>query len=345
VDPRLQQALPLITTTERLAVTAVEPDSQNRTLLGGLLVKRIISVTLALILALFVAAPATLAAGPWDGDEHVVLSTGGDFNLAPGQHADLLVIVGGKATIAGDAKAVVVIDGTVTFTAARSEGLLAIRSTVRLDQASMIAGDVHVMDSVINAPPTAITGSIQDFGGQLAGAWVIGDLARSLLYVGFIVVAMFAALAIAGLASRQVRQAGSFMQRELVMTIMAAFAGLVGIALLGVLAIVTVIGAPLGLGILVVALPLLLVAGYVTAGIWIGDVIVARAWPGVTRERPYLAAVVGVAALAVVSIIPIVGGLISLAGFGAVVLYMWRTLRGESWPRATAVPVPAPSAS
>ena len=54
-----------------------------------------------------------------------------------------------------------------------------------------------------------------------------------------------------------------------------------------------------------------------------------RTSPGVERERPYLAAVLGVIVLSGLSLIPFVGGMISLFGIGAALLLMWRTFRGE----------------
>ena len=78
------------------------------------------------------------------------------------------------------------------------------------------------------------------------------------------------------------------------MTVVAGLLGMVGIILAGTIAIVTVVGVPLGLGILALVLPALLVAGYLVAGIWIGDMILVRTSPGVVRERPYLAALIGV---------------------------------------------------
>jgi hypothetical protein len=58
--------------------------------------------------------------------------------------------------------------------------------------------------------------------------------------------------------------------------------------------------------------------------------ILAQTSPGVVRERPYLAALLGLAVLAVIGIIPVVGGIVIFVGFGAVVLLMWRTLRGPA---------------
>lgn len=288
---------------------------------------RLLGIASALVLFLLTLVPAVAAAEPWDRDEHVVFSTGGDLTFAENQHADLLVVIAGNAVIEGDAKAVFVIDGTVTFVDARTNGIVAIRSTVNLDQASHVAGDVHAMDATINAPATAIGGTIDDFGAAFAGAWALGDLANFVIYLAFVVAAAGAGLALAGLASRQVRQAEELISHEPLRTIAASFAGLVGIALLGALAIVTVVGVPLGFGILLLFLPAALVAGYLVAGIWIGDQVLSRLSPGVERDRPYGAAIVGLFTLGVISIVPVLGGLISLVGFGAVMLMMWRTLR------------------
>jgi hypothetical protein len=114
------------------------------------------------------------------------------------------------------------------------------------------------------------------------------------------------------------------------MSILAAIAGLTGIIVAATLAIVTIVGIPLGLGLLVVVLPMLVVAGYIVVGIWIGEWIVGRMTPGVTRERPYLAAFVGLVVLGAVGWIPPVGGILAFVGFGAVVLLILRTFSNQS---------------
>jgi hypothetical protein len=149
---------------------------------------------------------------------------------------------------------------------------------------------------------------------------------------------MAAALALAGLAARQVRSAEALISSEPATTFLAGLAGLFGSILAGTLAIVTILGIPLGLGIFIGVLPMMAFVGYLVAAIWVGEWILARR-PGPRRERPYLAAVVGVLVLSIVSIVPILGGIVSFMGFGAIVLLMWRTLRqngGTSEPAASA---------
>jgi len=46
------------------------------------------------------------------------------------------------------------------------------------------------------------------------------------------------------------------------------------------------------------------------------------------RERPYLAALIGLTIVGLVSFLPPIGGLISFVGFGAVMLLSWRVFRG-----------------
>jgi hypothetical protein len=89
---------------------------------------------------------------------------------------------------------------------------------------------------------------------------------------------------------------------------------------------------------------MLLIVGYLVAGIWVGERIVHPTSPGVIRERPYLAAIIGVALLDLVSIVPVVGGVASFLGFGAVVLLMWRILWGTTETVQAASPAVAPSA-
>ncbi len=199
-----------------------------------------------------------------------------------------------------------------------------------LDGTSVVNGDVRTLDSTVErASGAVVNGTVRDLGPELANAALLVGLIGFLAYLAFAITGIFAGLALAALASRQVREAGALISHEPVTTIVAGFVGLIAIVIVGVLAIVTVVGAPLGLGLLVLVLPLLFVVGYLVIGIWIGDQILARTSPGVVRDRPYLAAVIGLIVMGIVGIIPVVGGLVVLVGFGAVVLLMWRVFRRD----------------
>ena len=93
--------------------------------------KRIIAVIGSLLLALVLVAPAALAADetlPHTG--RVLIATEGDLTVPVGEHADLVVVAGGTATILGEVNTVVVSDGSADLQGATVETLIAVRSPV-----------------------------------------------------------------------------------------------------------------------------------------------------------------------------------------------------------------------
>jgi hypothetical protein len=307
---------------------------------------RIAAFVGALALMLLVLVPVAAAAEPWDGNEHVIFTTGGDVALTDAEHADLLVVVDGTATIEGDARSVIVINGTANFVGSNAKEVIAISSHVTLDATSVVSGDIRTISSTVDATSgSVVAGSVRDLGPDLVGALVVLGSALFFVYVAFVLSTIVAGVLLAGLAARQVREAGALISREPLMSIAAAFLGILAITVMGALAIVTVFGAPFGLGLLLFVLPGLLFVGYLVAGIWVGEQIVGRTASGVARERPYLAALVGLSVVGAVGLVPGVSGIISFVGFGAVVLLMWRILRATTRPSAAAGTVGAPSAA
>jgi hypothetical protein len=263
---------------------------------------RILGIVSAMLLGLLVLVPVVAAAEPWDDVQHLIVSTGGDVTVPAGQHVDLLVVTDGTATIAGTADGVVIVGGSANFTGGQAESVIAVDSTVSLDPSSSVSGDIRTFKSTVDQASGAVV------GGQIIDGVVAG-------------------LTAAAVATRQVRSAGALIAREPLQTLAAAIVGLIGMILVSILAMITVIGIPVGLVILIVVLPAAAFAGWLVAAIWIGEEIVIRLTPQVTRERPYLAAVIGVIVLTALGFVPFVGGIIGLFGFGAVVLYMWRSFR------------------
>jgi hypothetical protein len=100
----------------------------------------------------------------------------------------------------------------------------------------------------------------------------------------------------------------------------------VALITVAVLAIVTVVGIPFGLGLLALVLPGLFLVGYIVSGIWVGEWILGRTGAPAS-ERPFKAAIIGLVVVGLVGFIPVVGGVIAFIGFGAVMLLAWRVLR------------------
>ena len=119
---------------------------------------------------------------------------------------------------------------------------------------------------------------------------------------------------------------------------MFGLAGLFVIPIVAILAMITVIGAPLGLAILLMVWPAAAFAGYLIAAIWIGDFLLSRRGDAAQAQRPYLAATIGIVVLWIVSFVPFVGAIASLFGFGAVLLMAWRTFRQPTTTQPAVTP-------
>jgi hypothetical protein len=166
-----------------------------------------------------------------------------------------------------------------------------------------------------------------------------------LLWIGFGLSTIVAALLLAALAARQVREAGRIISTDPLMTGLIGFLSVIAIPVAAILLMITIIGVPLGFGVLFAVMPMLAYAGYLTAAIWTGEWILHRTGPDVERERPFLAAVIGVVVLGALGLVPVLGLIVtvaSLLGFGALVRLGFRTFRGTSRPNLGA-PVPLTS--
>jgi hypothetical protein len=289
---------------------------------------RLIGIAGAMLLALLVLVPVAAAAEPWNWgrSERLVIVSGADITLGPDQSVDAFVVVGGHARIEGTVKAIFVLGGSAELVGARADGVIAVQSRVTIDAASNVSGDIRTFDSTIEAAPGALGGRIRDLGPDVAFGWVGLGSVLFLVYLAFAVSLVAVGLVAAAVVGRQTRAAAALISTEPLPVLGAAFAGLIGLVLAGVLAVVTLVGIPFGVGLLAVALPLLFILGYVVAGIWLGEQVIGRSRADV--ERPYLAALVGLSIVGVLSIFPPVGGLVSFVGFGAVVLVLWRAARG-----------------
>jgi hypothetical protein len=153
-----------------------------------------------------------------------------------------------------------------------------------------------------------------------------------LLFIGLGLAAVAVALLVAAFGARQVRSMETLIGRQPGQVLVAGIVGSVVLPLLGILLTITVVGAPIGLTLLLVLLPALAFLGWIIAAIWVGDWIVARLRGGGAAERPYLAAVLGVVVLAFAGVVPFVSAIATLFGFGALLLTAWRTFRHEAPP-------------
>jgi hypothetical protein len=308
--------------------------------------KRFAGIALGLLFALLVAAPAALAADPAVESGRVLISVGGDVTVPADDTADVVLVVDGTATIAGQVRTLVVIEGSAILDGAQAQDIWAIRSTVELQPGTVVGGDVRTLDTAVHQVGDAVVqGEVSDIGGSLVAFGAVLAPALVLFWLGFGLATIVAGLLLAGIASRQVRAAEHVISHEALLSIVAGLVGLILLPVAAVLLMVTIVGAPLGLGILLGIWPLLAFVGYLVAGIWIGEWLLGRTTSPRVRERPYLAAVIGLVLLQLIGIVPvlsIVSGIASLFGFGAVLVLTWRTLVSRPGGTQPVAAAPAP---
>jgi hypothetical protein len=304
--------------------------------------RRILIVLAGLVLALGLAAPV-LAADPKPAGSSVLMAFNGDITVQPNQSVDVVMVTDGTAQISGQVRTVVVIGGTASLTGANVETVSAVGGTVTIDAASVVSGDVRTLGSTVTVDPAAtVGGDVTSLDRDLAAATAVIAPMVFLFMLGLVLVTVVAGLGLAALAARQVRSAEQLISREPGAVLLSGLAGLIFVPIVAILAMITVLGAPLGFALMFLVWPAAAFAGYLVAGIWIGEWLLYRGDRPVP-ERPYAAAVVGLLILQIVSLVPFVGAIASLFGFGAVLLLAWRVFRATpAIPTVGATPTPQP---
>jgi cytoskeletal protein CcmA (bactofilin family) len=279
-----------------------------------------------------------VAAGRVEVDGEV----GGDARLAGG-NVDIArdARIAGNATVAGGS---VRIDGAI-------DGALSVGGgRVVLD--GPIAGDVEVGAGRLELGPNARIGGRlryasratldRDPGAIVAGGIEARNLRRSLTmpepvardvdraggWFWTLGVAMLAALAAAFAPGWGTRLGASLRDRWGV-SLVLGFLVLVSVPVAAVLLLITLVGIPLAL-VLILAYALLLLVGYVAAGVGTGHFLLRRLVPESSGRTAWrvLAAALAMLAIGLVARVPWIGGWVAflalIAGLGLVVL---------QWPR------------
>ena len=294
--------------------------------------KRLVLALAAGILLVAAAAPALAADDELPHTGRVIFVAGGDIDIAAGDQADAVIVINGTATVAGTVNALIVFDGTASVAGATLESLTIVNGTAELGAGTTILGDVgRLGSSVQRADGVEIGGTVRDLAGDAAAFGFFIGAAAIVLWIGFGLATVLVGLLVAGLAARQVRTATTLIRRETGMTVMAGLLAIVVPPIVAAMLIVTVVGIPAGIGLLVVLWPALAFIGYIVAAIWLGEWLLGRRNPEATpADRPYGAALIGLLVAFLIGLVPLVSAALSILGLGAVVLAGWRTLRGTS---------------
>lgn len=305
--------------------------------------KKLILLLSVAALVLGIAGTALAADEELPHTGRILIAVGGDIDVPAGEQADAVIVVNGEARVAGTVNSLLVVDGTATITGGTLETLAIVNGQAVLRGDTSILHDVYRYASTVDlAESVAFGGEVRDLTGDLVAFGIFIGLAALALWIGIGIATLVAGLLIAGLAARQVRSATALISREPVTTFLVGLLAVIVPPVLAVMAIVTIVGAPTGLAILLVIWPAAAFIGYVVAAIWIGEWLLYRRGDRPVPERPYGAALLGLAVAFVIGLVPVATAILSLFGLGAVVRAAWRTLRGtgtQAAPQGAPVPV------
>jgi hypothetical protein len=271
------------------------------------------TAVIALLLFCWVLPASAWAAGP---KERIVVL--GDVVVDRGQTTKDVVVADGDVTVrtAGTVDGdLVVADGDVTIRGHVTGNVVTFAGTAILDRRAHVDGDLLYGDKKPKVAPGAQVGGdvkkfkAEDFsGGAIAlsiGIWVAVTV--SMLVLGLILLALFPKAADAVARAAKAR------------TGRAALLGLLTfflIPIVGIIALITVVGIPLGAGLLLAVLPIYGLA-YTASAFVVGRLVSEQG----TR---IVAFVIGLLILRVLALVPFLGGLVwflaTILGLGALLV-------------------------
>ena len=278
---------------------------------------------------------ALAAEGATHPQDQIVLS--GAVVVPRGQEIGEIVVFHGNVTVQGVARGdVVVIDGRVTVIGQVSGTVVSVDGTVVLGAAAQVGGSVLAGGKVLAEEGAQVGGDIKQ-GVSFTLREPLRAIGRFVVWLAVSVSTLllgFALLLLAPRGADAVHRAASSAPWASLGWGVAAF---LGVPALAGLLLVSVLGLPLGLTLLL-AFAFLLFVGYAWSA-W----IVGRLLWGPPRNRP-VALLIGWATLSAATMIPYAGGILwfvgAVFGLGAVVVATWRARGTRGRHRAGVVAAP-----
>jgi hypothetical protein len=305
------------------------------------------SLCFALALLATSAVP-TMAAEPegeWTGSqrtdaapyeqEGLLLRAGGNVTVADHEQVGALVVLGGAADVRGRVGALLVVGGDARLDGAEVGDLTVVGGRARLRGGTTVTGELHLVGSELErSDDVRILGPVTH---ESAPRW--GKFPFGLLFaLGASLAVVLAGIVAAALAPGALEHTSETLRRDPGRTVLAAMIVWFVGPPLAILSFLTIVGIPLGLGVLFV-LPGLAFVGYLVAGNVVGDRLLRAMRREGTRHRPYLAVSMGLVVLMLLGAVPVLGALVGLVsaglGGGAIALTLWRAFRARGGHPAT----------
>ena len=271
-------------------------------------------------LAALLALPGVASAQERDDDDTIVVITGG-ASVADGETVDGVYVLDGPVTIAGTVDGdLVVANGDTEISGEVTGDVTVLAKRAVIASGARIGGDVRYGDEEPEiASGAQIDGEVkkEDWSDFPTTGW-LGALA---LWLAITLSSLALGLLLLLIAPRAADAAYLQTRENPWGSVAAGLAIFVALPILAVLALVTLVGLPLGIAVLLALLPLGAIA-YVTT-LWVVGRLVLK--PPRGRVASFL---VGWAIFRVLALIPVLGIIVWLAaavfGLGVLALALWR---------------------
>lgn len=285
------------------------------------------------LLALLLAPATALAQAATEDSDSFIFHVNTPTTVAAGQAMGSVIVIDDNAVVDGTVKDTLwVVNGTATVNGTVDGDVLMINGTLNLAAGSTVKNVTLIRSDLSRADGATVTGDINERSELVSFGW--GEAIFSFVFwIGVTIVLLLAGLAFAAVGGHQLVESGHALTAHPLESFLTALATFILLPILAVIAIITLVGIPLGLVIFMVLIPLLVLLGYIVAGERLGEWLVTVTGARLGR---YAAVLVGILALQVVGLIPVLGGLLvvlaTFFGSGALVYRLYRQRR----PRAAA---------
>lgn len=282
---------------------------------------------LGLIALALVLIPASVIAQDGDSgdDDSVIVQVNRPLTLDTGDSVNVVVVVDDDAVIDGEvADALVIISGTATVRGTVDGDIFVYDGALVLEESATVDDVTLIRSDLTRAEGATVTGSLDEeadftaFGAGFAWISIAFQIAIgiAILVISLVIMAFF---------GRPIQRAAALISTQPLPSAVAGLGTWIVLFIVAIVALVTIIGIPVSLGIFLFLMPILALMGHIVASYWVGSRL-----GGLMNLQlnPYLLFIIGLVVVQLVGIVPFIGGLIvfivSLLGTGALVLYLWR---------------------
>jgi hypothetical protein len=291
-------------------------------------------LTAALVGLIVALLPSLVFADDGNQSDDVLIRIGADVRIAPGEKVGSVIVIDGNALIDGEVQGTVfVASGNATVSGKVNGDLTVIRGDIDLLPSAHLNNVTSIRGELKRAEGVTIAGDINERDGFGFPAAVIAAFSV-LFWAGISAAVVAAGLIFAAVGGRQLTQSAQAMTRDAVSAIVGVVFLWVAVPAIAGVAIVTLIGIPFGVGLLVFALPALWFIGYIVAGARLGSALVGLTGRA-TGDHPFAATTLGLALLQLLVLVPVLGALIVLFagvwGAGAVAVIAYRAAGGKDF--------------